>query len=559
MRKRTKLLLAFVVVLIAFFIYLFTVTKMEEPEHIQISDQDLPVHRVNDSLLVCGDSWMKLNKYGLWELFVQGDPYTMGFKNGRLSQKLVHYQEEAFVAQIDELVPSRFYLQFLRVFLGWFNRDLLNYVPKEYQLEVAGISKSASEEFNFIAPPFQRIMSYHGAHDMGHALQSMCLVGCTSFGVINDYSADSSLLIGRNFDFYAGDKFSENKIIAFMKPDDGYPFMSVTWGGMIGVVSGMNLEGLTITLNAEPTGIPTISKTPVSILARKILQYASTIDEAYAIAQQYETFVSESFLIGSGKENKFALIEKTPDKIALLYPKENYLAVTNHFLNSSMLLNSEDSLSNFVNASHYRLNRVEELIDSTGKFSVQQVADLLRDRKGTKGLDIGLRNEKAINQLIAHHGIIFKPQEKKVWISSAPFQLGAFVAYDLDEIFADPQAYRSKNLYLSDDVIAADVMLQNGEYNNFLKYKAELLKVKKGIEEERDFSKEELDAFISLNKTFYYPYLLVGKYYFEKESYALAVFYFRAALKLEIPQQSEYNELLELIKESEEFIIKAEK
>jgi hypothetical protein len=547
MRKRTKLLLAFIVLLGAFLIYLFSVTKMEEPEHNQFRDHDLTLQTIGDSLVVCDDSWMKLNEYGLWELFVQGDPYAMGLKNGLLSQKLVHYQEEAFVAQIDELVPSRFYLQFLRVFLGWFNRDLLDYIPKEYQLEVAGVSKSASSEFNFIAPPFQRIMSYHGAHDMGHALQSMCLVGCTSFGVTADYSADSSVLIGRNFDFYAGDKFSENKMIAFMKPDDGYPFMSVTWGGMIGVVSGMNLEGLTITLNAEPTGIPSISKTPVSILARKILQYASTIDEAYAIAQQYETFVSESFLIGSGKENKFALIEKTPDKIALFYPADNYLAVTNHFIDSSMMLNTEYEASNFEEASHYRLNRVEDLIDSIGQFSVSKVADLLRDRKGTNGTDIGLGNEKAINQLIAHHGIIFKPNEKKVWISAAPFQLGAFVAYDLNEIFAAPQNYLSEKVYLNEETIPADIMLQGEEYNNFVSYKTELLNIQAAIKDNQTIAKEKLDEFISTNRTYYYPYQVVGMYYYERKDWTSAAAYFSKALELEIPQISAQNELAELL------------
>ena len=547
MKKRTKILLLITILIGAFLVYLFTVTKMKEPGHRQISENELHVEKENDSLSVCEDSWLKLNKFGIWELYVEGDPYTMGYKNGILTKKLVHYQEEAFVEQIGQLVPSRAYLQFLRVFLGWFNRDLLKHVPIEYQLEVAGVSKSASDEFNDIAPPFQRIMSYHGAHDMGHALQSMCLVGCTSLGVWNNYSADSSLLIGRNFDFYAGDRFSENKIIAFMKPDVGYPFMSVTWGGMIGVVSGMNLEGLTITLNAEPTGIPYRSKTPVSILARKILQYASTIDEAFGIAQEFETFVSESFLIGSAKENRVALIEKTPDKISLSSPTENFLVVTNHFRDSSLMKSHDSSKTHFEDASHYRLKRVKEMIDSTGSFSIENMAKLLRDRKGSGGENIGLGNEKAINQLIAHHSVIFKPKEKKVWVSAAPYQLGEFVAYDLDEIFANPQSYRSKPLYIAKDCVAPDVLLKGNGYQQFLEYKKALNKVKNGIENKTVFSQKELDDFIALNQKYYYPWLIVGNYYFKKENYKLANTYYSQALKLEIHQQTEYENLVKLV------------
>lgn len=547
MKKRTKILLLITIILGAFLIYLFSVTKMEEPGHRQISENEFRVEHLNDSLVICGDSWLKLNRFGIWELFVQGDPYSMGFKNGRLTQDLVHYQEEAFVEQINQLVPSRSYLQFLRVFLGWFNRDLLDHVPMEYQLEVAGVSKSASPEFDYIAPPFQRIMSYHGAHDMGHALQSMCLVGCTSFGVWNNYSADSSLLIGRNFDFYAGDRFSENKIIAFMKPNEGYAFMSVTWGGMIGVVSGMNQEGLTITLNAEPTSIPFISKTPVSILARKILQYASTIDEAYEIAKEHETFVSESFLIGSGKENRVALIEKTTDKLALSLPQTNNLAVTNHYLDSSFTKNSDGSETRFEDASHYRLNRVKEMIDSTGSFSVEDIAKVLRDKNGKRGKNIGLGNEKSINQLIAHHGIIFKPREKKVWVSAAPFQLGAFVAYNLDEIFADPQSYRSKPAYLAEACIAPDVMIKSNDYQQFMQYKKTLVKVKNGIDNKITFSQKEVDEFIALNENYYYPWFLVGNYYLMKENYALAQTYYSKALSLEIPQKSEFDEIVKLV------------
>ena len=76
-----------------------------------------------------------------------------------------------------------------------------------------------------------------------------------------------------------------------------------------------------------------------------------------------------------------------------------------------------------------------QLIDTVNN-TVDKTIHLLRDRKGLDNADIGMGNEKAINQLIAHHSIVFEPKKLKVWISTNPWQLGQFVAYDLKEVFA---------------------------------------------------------------------------------------------------------------------------
>ena len=142
----------------------------------------------------------------------------------------------------------------------------------------------------FLTPPLENL-TLHGAHDIGHALQDLALVGCSSFAAWGDKSEDGSLILGRNFDFYAGDEFAKDKVVAFIKPTKGYPFMMVTWPGMIGAVSGMNNEGLTITINAGKSKVPLIAKTPISILTREILQYAKNCDEAIAIAKKRKVFV----------------------------------------------------------------------------------------------------------------------------------------------------------------------------------------------------------------------------------------------------------------------------
>ena len=533
------LFLLLIVLLIAGISYLYFSADMQTPKHEQSMTTDKVIDIDSLHLRYYDGNFLRHSESGLWELFVKGDAFQRGEAIGKLSSDLLHYQEKVFVDQIREIVPSDSYLKFLRFFIVLFNRNLGENVLEEYRDEIYGISLSCTHEYDFIGTPYERQLNYHSAHDLGHAMQDYMLVGCSSFATWGTQSADSSLLIGRNFDFYVGDAFAENKQVAFYVPEQGYRFASVGWPGMIGVLSGMNETGLTVTINAAKSAVPTGSATPISILTREILQYAATIDEAFAIAQKRETFVSESILIGSAKDGKAAIIEKSPEKTVLFTGKEaNQLICTNHY-QSEEFSKDERNMENIrTSDSPYRFARLTELINEDLPIAVSKAASILRDHKGLQNTDLGLANEMAINQFIAHHSVIFQPEKRLVWVSTSPWQCGKYVAYDLNKIFKDTIDWQHE-IYSSALTIPEDKFIDTPEFQHLLTYKKLTPLLLKKIRKKEKIEESVLKTYQASNPSLYYVYEVIGDYYEAMQQPQQAIAYWQQALKRPIPKLQE--------------------
>ncbi|MBZ5858878.1 C45 family autoproteolytic acyltransferase/hydolase [Flavihumibacter profundi] len=515
------------VLLVVLFIYLYKVSIVDPPVIADHSVENLQRTEASPGFYYLGNNWFRKSKSGLFELYVEGNDFERGVINGKLTKELVQRQEDHFSAQIEKMIPSTFYRHFLKYFIGWFNRDLASQVKEEYKKEIYGVSMAASEKYDYIGSPYQRILNYHAAHDIGHALQSMALVGCTSFGTWNDRSADSSFIIGRNFDFYVGDKFAEDKIVAFFKPSSGFGYMTVTWGGFTGAVSGMNEAGLTVTINAAKTALPSGSATPVSLVAREILQYAGNLKQALQIARSRHMFVSESFLVGSAADNKAVIIEKTPDSLDIYDPQQNYIVCANHF-QSKGLVNSVDNKTQIrESASAYRYQRVMELLNGNPKNTVEKTIAILRDTRGLKGADIGMGNEKAINQLIAHHSIVFEPKKLLVWVSTAPWQEGRFVCYNLSKVFSLKGMRIDQEIIDSTQTIASDTLVNTAAFAGFTQFRSYKQRILDG-------GSVDPDSIIASNPNYYHAYVLAGDMAARKKDIAAAKKYYQLALTKEI-------------------------
>ncbi|MEI6124617.1 MAG: C45 family peptidase [Bacteroidota bacterium] len=499
------------------------------------------VKHFGDSMTYCGKSWLHKSNTGLFELYTEGAAYERGLVIGKLSRSLIYKQEKAFVDQIHKMVPSDSYLRFLRLLLAVFNRKIDTYVKSEYLQEIDGISQFASDDFNEIGNKYQRILNYHAAHDIGHMLQNYHLVGCTSFAVWGEKSEDSSLLIGRNFDFYVGDEFAEDKIVEFIKPDSGYKFMMITWGGMAGVVSGMNDKGLTVTLNAAKSSIPIHIATPISLVARHILQYAKNIAEAKKISESYTTFVSESLLIGSAEDKQAFIIEKSPYKTDIVSSDSNYLVCTNHFQGSKFVNDEQNIAQQLQTPTTYRYERSVQLLNQTPRLNEKTVAAILRNPYGMNDARIGYTNEMAINQYIAHHSVIFKPEKLLVWISTGPYQLGTYVCYDINKMFSLKEyPPKQKEFYEIQLSLQPDYRLLQEYYCNVLWFK-NLKTILLNQIQNKTIKLDEilLTRLCQTNPDYYQTYSLIGDLYFSRNNFNKALQYYTLADEKQVPFYSD--------------------
>jgi hypothetical protein len=308
--------------------------------------------------------------------------------------------------------------------------------------------------------------------------------------------------------------------------------MTVTWGGFIGAVSGMNDKGLTVTINAAKSDIPTSAATPVSLVAREILQYASNIREAIQIAKKRKMFVSESFLVASAADKKAVIIEKTPDTMDVYDPNTNYILCTNHY-QGAVLARTKDNIEQMANStSLYRYKHLTELLNHNGKNTVQKTVDILRNTKGINGANIGLGNEKAINQFIAHHSIVFEPQKLRVWVSTSPWQLGQFVCYDLKKVFAMRGMKKDHEIIDSSLTIAPDTFLNSPRYKKFVAYRNIARRIDDG-------KTANLDSLIADDPQYYNAYIIAGDYSFKRRQFNKALHFYQTALTKVIATKEE--------------------
>ncbi|MEZ4317061.1 MAG: C45 family autoproteolytic acyltransferase/hydrolase [Myxococcota bacterium] len=373
---------------------------------------------------------------GVWLLSTEGDAYGAGYGAGIVTSGLRPRLEEELFDSFERQVPNPLFRWIITrgsLLAGW---TLPSHLRPDDQLEILGTADAVVEPYWLMGPLYTRKVYYHAIHDLGQALVDSPLLACTGFAAGGEATADGHWLLARNFDFEGGVAFDRDKIVRVHRPDDGIPYLSIGFTGMVGAVSGVNAEGIAIAINASGSSDPPRPGTPMTLIVREILEHAHDLDEARAILEARTGFVSENVLVVDAEAGEGALFEVTPRQVAVV-PVDGWLAVSNHFRSPAFANDSTNRYRMETSTTVPRLLRAEELVRrSAGSLDLRAAADILRDRNGVGDTPLARGHRHALNADIATHGVVIDATTRTVWVSRFPNVAGGFVEVSLDGVLA---------------------------------------------------------------------------------------------------------------------------
>ncbi len=374
---------------------------------------------------------------------LEGSPTEMGLRHGRLLGGEIRF----LLQQMDRHIFRRVGIlraPGLRVIAHGFGLAMNRHIPPHLREEMRGIAAGSGARY-------LEILLLNTLDDVLNILRRLAPrtphLACSSFALFGGRCRDGSLMHGRNLDYHfrgtplddggAVSRLLQSRALLFAcHPHGRAAFVSVGWPGLVGAVTAMNREGISLgnltsyLRGATPDGLP------AALLYRTVLEEASTLRKAGDRLRAARRTMGNNLLVGSGKENGAALFEITPRVVLEVAPQEGMLVAANHFLSPGLARRQRPHL---IPHSVARWERLCQLCDRQG-ISVEEALDFLGD-VGCAGPQWGGNPFARVANEGTAVSVLFRPAEMEMWLglsAEPPASRGEFRRLDAAEVMARP-------------------------------------------------------------------------------------------------------------------------
>ncbi|MBN1657633.1 MAG: hypothetical protein JXA93_04485 [Anaerolineae bacterium] len=301
----------------------------------------------------------------------------------------------AAVARYREIIPKAINMTWEQAVRE--ARKFLPYAEEAFPLyveELRGVAEGAGLSFHEV----WTLNCYEGLTETHQQVW-----GCTCMSVRDDQARDGHVLLAHNEDWSSVD--SENVYLVRARPDDGPPFIGMTYGPLL-VNIGLNADGIGVAINSV---YPTDGRVGVPrVLCSRAVLNARTIGQAIRACVPKLRAGGYSYLLADAHGELYS-IETSATTHDISYGDDGWLVHTNHYLAPKM---QELEEAGTYSSSHVRLNRARRLLRAQlGDVTVEGLQMILRDHVNYP------------NSICVHEDPADPPHEREVTLASLVMDL----------------------------------------------------------------------------------------------------------------------------------------
>ncbi|MCK5170265.1 MAG: hypothetical protein KAQ75_10330, partial [Bacteroidales bacterium] len=252
-------------------------------------------------------------------LTLKGDSYEMGLQYGVLLNDRLLEMDHAVDSLIDAYIDGFFLKKWIaNIVLSSKIRKVEKTMPDEYVLELKGMAAGSDLKLKEL-----QIIAYFP--------QLFFKISCTAFIMRNE----NGIVHGRNLDWPGIEVLAHHPLIVNYHKEDKIPVTVLTFVGYPGVYTGMNYNGLSMSINMN--GTPAENDKNISDyntgmpLAFKLRNILENGDDLEIVDEMFDGYSSHAWFItvGSKKDNSGAIYELTRGEVIKNELKDDFLYVVN--------------------------------------------------------------------------------------------------------------------------------------------------------------------------------------------------------------------------------------
>jgi len=305
-------------------------------------------------------------KEGIPFLTVKGDSYEMGLQYGVLLNDHILKMDE----KIDSIVSNYIGKFFLKKWLANMVikskiRKIEKKVPQEFIDELEGIAKGCD-------------LNRREVKMLAYFPQLFFDISCTSFVLKNE----NGIVHGRNLDWPNIETFTHFPLIVNYHRKGKIPTTILTFINYPGAYTGMNHNGLSMSINLNGCPVPEGKKEsdyhidmPMPFKLRQVMENADELKEVDELFKNYSTH-AWFITVGSDKDKSSAIYELTRGEVIKNKMHGNYLGVTNLSLSdkgryeySPITMHNESNIARECNLKELNQNlKNDNLVDKAHRM-----------------------------------------------------------------------------------------------------------------------------------------------------------------------------------------------